>query len=163
MIVTIATTALGAAFFLMSLGMAGSSFDATYVIPALLRLESLTKASNLNIDYGSYGIKNHNRAASIGTILATVIPLAGMIYVAYRFEAFESVMATICITVMIASVLLMLSSNGKQRKFTKLFIDVKSFVNVEGIDNIFYRSIRRFQNLQMLLIIVTMVTMMLAL
>lgn len=158
MIVTIAI--MGIAFLVMYVGLAGISFEATYIIPTMIKLETLVKGSNLTIDYDSYRIKNHNRVVSIGTILATLMPLVGMIYVAYRFEEFKSVTASIiCITIMVASVLLILSSSTRQKKFINLFTDVKRFIDVEGIDSSFYRSIKKFQTFQMLLMI-TMVIMM---
>lgn len=163
MITTIVIAALGAAFFVMYVGLATISFDATYIMPAIVKLEDLAKGSNLTIDYNSYKIKNYNRGISIGIILVTIMPLAGMIYVAYYFEAFEMVMSTICIVIMVSSILLMISSNTKQRRFVKLLMDIRSFTNVEGIDNTFYKSIKRFQTFQMLLLVVIMVTTMLAL
>lgn len=151
---------LGYVFFKMYLVIASASFDTTYVTPVIIRLENLAKSSNLSIDYNSYRINKYSPKINMTWILMAILPLVCMLYIAYYFEnTFVMIANSIFIIVIVSSIYLMLAYKGRQRRFMRLFTDLRSHINIEGIDDALYKSIKRFQTFQMLIVIIMIIAM----
>ena len=121
---TMTIAALGTAFFVMYVALASISFNATYIMPTIVKLETIAKASNLTIDYDFYKIKNYNEKQPIVAFaIMSIIPLIGMIYISYTFELFKPIVNSIGMVLILESILMILYSAGLRKRFKNILID----------------------------------------